>query len=150
MIFDSIENLERYSGAIPYLCAVKAFLEKHDPKTLEPGRYELVEGAYVNVSKYDVPEENKIFEAHRIFADLQYVVEGDEVMRRALLENCSDGNEYDRSGDYILYKAAKNPAELHLHAGEFLYFDTQDAHAPGIRGESTTVKKLIFKLPVKH
>ena len=47
--------------------------------TLAPGRHELPDGAYVNVFGYQT-KESGIYEAHRKYIDIHYVLEGSEII----------------------------------------------------------------------
>ena len=56
------------------------FLSKALSEGCENGRYELSGGAYANVSTYKTaPKEEKAFEAHRKYIDIQMIIRGNEI-----------------------------------------------------------------------
>ena len=65
------------------------FLRKALNEGCENGRYELSDGAYVNVSTYKTaPKEEKAFEAHRKYIDIQMILSGNELVAIESLEIC--------------------------------------------------------------
>ena len=148
MIRDRIENLGKYDGIVP-AGMIAEFLSENDAAALPCGRYELLDGAFVNVCDITENETYGKYEAHRCYSDLQFVVTGDEVVLRADIA-AGIGGEYARAGACILFDGGSGAYDrCHLTAGEFALFDPTDAHMPGLRGVSGHIRKLIFKLPVK-
>lgn len=148
MILDKIENLKKYTDAIPHSAEIADFLASNDVASLPAGRYEMTDGVFVNVS--DVQNgENNVYEAHRRYCDLQCVVIGDEYMKRCHIGACGDESDYSEKNDCILYKSAERETLCHVSEGEFAFFEPQDAHCPGICGSTPAVRKLIFKIPIK-
>ena len=46
------------------------------------------------------------FEIHRIYADVQYVVSGTEIMQTARMKDLTPLTEYDPKGDYHFFKTS--------------------------------------------
>lgn len=146
MILDCLVNLEKYEGVIPHAKKIAEFLRENDATALEKGRHDVTDTVYVNV--LDLTNgENTTYEAHRKYHDLQCIITGDERMRRCHITEVGDGGEYNEDGDYILFGSADKVSECHLFAGEFAFFEPEDAHCPGICGTAPTVRKLVFKIP---
>lgn len=87
MIFDFAANLDFYRnlGIEGRYAKAVDFLKSHDLKTLENGRHE-IDGmnVYANVMELEtVPWEEAKYESHRDYTDIQYIVEGCEVMTYA-------------------------------------------------------------------
>jgi len=83
MIIDAITQLSRYS--IPQKEKIIAFLKSRDLRSVPDGEHE-IDGRelFVRVMSYTPkPAAENKFEAHRVYADLQYVVEGVELMQTA-------------------------------------------------------------------
>ncbi len=132
----STEALDKY---IELLKSVKT-----DAK---PGRYELADGAYYLVSdivKQGNPED-KVFESHEKFIDIQYIFEGTESMEYADTSELTVTTPYDEGGDCTLYKG--KGIMLNFKAGNFAVFSPMDGHKPGCG--SDTSRKVIVKVPVK-
>lgn len=151
MIIDKLTSLEKYVGVIPHAAAIAKFLRERDCTALPAGRYDLeaTDGVFVNVC--DITNgKNDIYEAHRRYSDLQCLLKGDEIMKRCHIDDAADGEDYNREGDCILFKSGRYETTVHLNEGEFALFCPEDAHAPGTAGDAPSVRKLIFKIPVKE
>ena len=149
MISDKIENLNRYAAAIPALGAVAGFLAKNDAASLAPGRHEVADGVFVNVEEY-APGDNSLFEAHREYIDLQYLVAGDEEIDVINLGDGVPEKEYSPEIDASFCRESADApiAKLFVFAGSFAIFEPRDAHRPGMKYRADHVKKLIFKIKV--
>ena len=129
------------------------FLSKALCEGCENGRYELSGGAYVNVSTYKTaPKEEKAFEAHRKFIDIQMIISGNEVVTVESLEDMRSGKcimEYSDDCDAELYEMNSLGKDVPFGEGDVLVFYPEDAHAPGIMaGSPSEVHKAVVKLPV--
>ena len=87
MIFDEKQNLDFYRnlGIEGRYAKAVDFLKNTDLAALEPGKYEIDgKDVYANVSAYTtIPWEEAKYEAHEHYTDIQYVIEGSEVMTYA-------------------------------------------------------------------
>lgn len=149
MIYDDIRNAARY-GTLPHMEALRAFIQKNDCLNLPNGELEILgRDLFVRTAEYDTgPAEEKKFEAHQIYADLQWVVQGAESMgvsisgeRRVLIP-------YDGRADIHFFEEPEESFEVQVGAGQFTVFFPGELHKPGcwIRGVSRRVKKLVFKI----
>jgi biofilm protein TabA len=150
MIFDRIEDLSRH--ALPQTAAVLAFLKANDPVDLPVGEIEIRgRELFVRPSEYETkkPDEGK-FEAHRVYADLQYVVKGMEIMQTAPADALEQLTEYDPKGDYQFFKATSRISSQLVRTGEFMVFLPGEAHRPCCSPQDTpiVVKKLVFKIRI--
>mgnify|MGYP001768453260 CR=1 FL=1 len=151
MIHDSIKSLSKYN--LPMLEAIKAFLGKHDPLSLAGTEIE-IEGRelFVRPGAYKTrrPDEGR-FEVHRVYADLQYVVSGAEVMQSAPADALTMATEYDPQGDISFFTAQEDITSVVVRAGEFVVYFPGEAHRPmcqrGLGPEE--VRKLVFKIKIK-
>jgi len=150
MITDSIDHLKRY--AVPKTEAILRFIAEHDCMNLPDGEIE-IQGRelFVRVMSYvpKAPEENS-FEVHRIYADVQYVVAGVEIMQIACMKDLSILTDYEPQGDYQFFKSTGLSTDLIIGAGEFAVFYPDQPHRPSCIQEGFTglVKKLVFKVKI--
>ena len=88
------KNRERWDKAF-------SFLSKQNLASLDPGRYELDgEDLFVNVDEYVTRnEEVTKYEAHKKYADIQYLVAGEERIGVAPLENTTITDSYNSETD---------------------------------------------------
>ena len=136
-------NPERWEKAF-------SFLKSEDLAGLAPGRYEL-EGPdlFVNIDEYVTKnEEEARFEAHRKYADIQYLVSGEEKIGVTALKNTSEIVPYDREKDIAFYTANENNFRL-ATPGKFFVFFPDDAHRPCVRTSGNNkVRKVVIKVRI--
>ena len=118
---------------------------------LPDGRYEIQgDDVYALVQSYEtVPSSEKKYEAHRIYADIQYVAAGVETIHYAPTAALTATTDYDPAKDYQLYADPVAATPLHLPPGSFAIFLPHDGHKPGcLNGSSCRVKKVVVKVRV--
>ena len=147
MIVCPFKDLGRYAAIIPGLEeAVAACKEITDftPRTvqLSGGNKILVQ---VNTTK--VFNEKMESEAHRDYLDIQYIVEGEEVIGWAPLETLTLSGEFNTAKDKGMYAG---PVDM-VRVGEgycYVVFP-EDAHMPHLcTVDPKEIKKLVLKLKV--
>jgi len=81
MIYDSLTNAALYRGLGPRFTLAFDFLAEFDPAT-PPGRISLDDdNVYALVQSYQtITAASRPFEAHRAYADIQFVAEGEEII----------------------------------------------------------------------
>jgi biofilm protein TabA len=139
-------------NTIPKAVAILKFIAGHDCARLDDGEIE-IEGRqlFVRVMSYTPkPAAENRFETHRIYADVQYVVSGTELMQTANASDLTPLTDYDQKQDYQFFKASGPMTDLIVKAGEFAVFYPNQAHRPACLFEGYTgpVKKLVFKVKV--
>ena len=148
MILDTINNAATYAGLHAGIdLALKAVAE-YTPDNYVTGRIEIDgDKVFLNRNAYATGDPS-IFEAHRDYIDVMYMVEGEEtiyVKPTSQLSNIT--KEYDPAGDALLADFDADATPVHLTAGSFVILYPQDAHAPGCKyGESKNVKKIVGKV----
>lgn len=84
------------------------------------------------------------WEAHRMYADVQYVVSGVEQMGVANVADAREVEPYDAARDVAFFE----PGERYItvRAGMFAIFTPDDVHAPcGAAGKPAPVRKIVVK-----
>jgi len=150
MITDKIDLLMRY--AVPQSEAILKFMAKHDCSQLPDGEME-IEGRelFVRIMSYTPkPSSENRFETHQVYADLQYVVSGAEIMQTARLGDLTPSTDYDKVGDYRFYQQTGFVNSIVVGQGEFAVFYPQEAHRPSCLFEAYhgIVKKMVFKIKI--
>ena len=80
MIYDTIENARLYKGMNPHLDKAIEFMLTQDLDALPMGRTE-IDGSNVFCNKMEaqtMPAEEKLFEMHRVYMDIQIDLQGSE------------------------------------------------------------------------
>jgi YhcH/YjgK/YiaL family protein len=125
-----------------------SFLRDTDLSGLEPGRYEL-EGTdvFVLINEYSTRDEKDTrLEAHRNYADIQYVIKGKELMGLCPLTRASESVPYDETKD-IFFLESDDQTILKAGPDRYFVFFPADVHRPSIKdGEKAFVKKAVVKV----
>lgn len=135
------QNPERWQKAF-------AFLKTEDLSNLATGRYEL-DGSdlFVNIDGYITKDEEVArFEAHRKYADIQYVVSGEERIGITPLEKTTVTIPYNEEKDIVFLET---PAFEYRAASpeRFFVFFPEDAHCPGVKiMKNSFVRKVVVKV----
>ena len=150
MIIDAIHNIKRYRFSPVLLrrgLALLSRLKDDIPEgvTQYPGGIKVMVSAYVTK-----PRDDGIFESHRKFIDIQYLLKGREIIRWAPVKGLPVKSRYDAKKDIALYKYSGESIPLSIKKGVFAVFFPEDAHNPGLafRSVSCRVKKIVVKIPV--
>jgi YhcH/YjgK/YiaL family protein len=88
------------------------------------------------------------FEAHRQYLDIQYLVEGEEIIFWKHSSQLAATMPYDDAKDFWLGQAATRDAvSVHLTAGQLAVFFPTDAHAAMYAADKPgTLKKIVIKI----
>lgn len=124
------------------------FAAKAVAEDLERGRYELGQGIYGSVSEVaPTIEENDLFEAHRKYVDLHYIISGCQKMKIGFTEKLTF-HGYTEEKDYVKVSGAPH-STVNLTAGTAICLFPNDAHGLLITGSEEKIKKIFFKIPVE-
>ena len=148
MILDTIQNAASYAGLHAGIDLALKAEAAYTPENYETGRIEIDgDNVFLNRLAYETGDPS-IFEAHRAYIDVMYMVEGEETIYVKPTDKLqSITKEYDPEGDALLADFEKDATAVHLTAGSFIVLYPQDAHAPGCKyGESKNVKKIVGKV----
>lgn len=154
MIKDNIKNANLYYKLSPLLEAGLKYLENTDFSTIPLGKYEILsDEVYAMVQDYSskLKSEGK-FEAHKKYVDIQYVVEGEELIGVSNVSNFTDATDYSEEKDivFLVPKIDCSHDFIKLKKNEFAIFTPDDAHMPSIAVETPAyVKKVVVKVAAK-
>ncbi len=142
------KTAERLQTLHPRFEAALNALKQLAESNPENGRHE-IDGDCIFATVYTYQSktrDQKKFEIHKDYIDIQYIVKGAEVMDEAPLETLVPLGDY--KPDVQLFKAGEDHCPATVHAGEFALFFPHEAHAPGIAVNNvpTEVKKIVVKV----
>ncbi len=152
MIVSDLKTLREQVVLTPNLATAIDWLIEHGNDAL-PLERQIVDGdkVYVEVQAYDTVEGDEWkFEGHRTYLDIQYVVEGAEIIGWASIDDVEVTTPYVEEHDYWLGRVApENATAVKLHAGQLALLYPEDAHAPRrAAGASAPVRKLVVKVAI--
>ena len=128
------------------------FLAETDLATIETGRYELQgENLFVNVDEYVTKnEEDTRYEAHRKYADIQYLVAGNERIGVLPLQKTTVTEPYDSEKDIMFMEADEDNYRLADQQKFFIFFP-EDAHRPGLKTDKNIpIRKVVVKVRINQ
>lgn len=149
MVVDEIRNASVYYGLGPGIETALRYVRDTDFSGIEPGRYEIGGGCYAMVQDYTTaPREEKRWEAHRGYIDVQFVASGAEVIGYANIKALRVIEDYDAVKDVAWFEG--DGSFVATGVGTFVILYPEDAHMPGVAvGTPEPVRKVIVKIPVQ-
>jgi len=96
---------------------------------------------------YSKERKKCFFESHRQYIDVQFILEGEEIIEVANKDNMIVDFNYNENMDLLKYKTTSNSSILKLKKGDVAIFFPQDAHMPCVKLEnSVKVVKTVVKV----
>lgn len=144
---DAREFYHQYNANKAYWDKAFAFIKEHDLKTLSNGTHEIDgENVFASVTESPSKDFDKTnWESHRNYVDIQYVIDGKELIGVNPVSKSTVTHPYDGKKDAANYTADGKIYEA--TPGTFFIFFPTDAHRPNITpGGNKVVKKLVIKV----
>lgn len=150
MIIDTLKNAQLYYGLGPKFVKAFEYLQQTDFSKVEKGKYE-IDGTniFAIVNEYDtISTEGEQMESHKQHIDVQYIVNGEELIGHDFLRNQTPSKAYDETADFMLF--GETPTFFSkLEQGMFAIFFPTDLHMPNIRvTDPVPVKKVVIKINI--
>jgi YhcH/YjgK/YiaL family protein len=148
MVIDKIENYRLYSKLTKRLAKGFEFIIDTDLVAIEPGKYQIEnDDIFAIVQEYDTKEvKDSVLEGHHKYIDIQYIIQGVELMGFTPLTNQVIVEE-DLEKDYTFYEG--DTSFLRVEEGMFTLFFPEDLHRPGVKADKISkVKKVVVKVKI--
>ena len=148
MILDTLDHANSYCALGRGIANALQMLREGEVIQRPVGRYDFDDRLYMMTQEYDTRRRaDGVWEAHRRYVDLQFVVSGLELMGRANVGALTSRKTYDAALDVELFDGTGD--FLHVPANSFAIFYPQDAHMPCMaEDEPSPVRKIVFKIAV--
>lgn len=132
---------ETVSEAIKYIKSL-------DTDKLDLGKYVVNENFYYTFQEYPTkPESECKTESHRQYIDIQYIVEGSEIMKISDISRLEQISEYDSEKDIMFWKPDHNAASVELVKGSVVVLYPNHAHMGCVmKDEPCGVRKIVGKV----
>jgi len=131
MIYDTLAHAAQYKGLHPNLDKALDFLCTGGLAALPDGRVDIDgEAVFANLMSYTTLADNPTPENHRKYADIFFLLEGEEEVGVCPLETVGEPVREDPDHDIWLHRA--DTVRLPLGGERFLVLFPGDAHAPSI------------------
>ena len=148
MIYDKVENMSLYFDRLKGFEKIEKAYNEFINNPIKEGRIDIDgDNLWCNVASYTVNPDNPLkYEAHREYADVQVMVDGEEVFGWANTKECNVTEDFKEGCD-IAFMDAPNGQFFELRKGYFAVFFPEDAHAPCRKSENAdTAHKLVYKV----
>lgn len=150
MIFDTISNKHNYRSD-KLLSKALDYLEQTTVATMPQSSVVLInEVMFANpITLISKPENDCMFEAHKKFIDLHYILDGVEGIATANLSMLKETVPFNSEQDIGFYTGAKD-GQYFLKPGQFMVCWPSEAHKIAIMKDNPgTIKKLVVKIRVE-
>lgn len=152
MILDTLEHIKNYKNVLHFMEEITAFIERAKSENLPKGRYELKgNDLFAMIQEYEtksVADGN--LEAHKQYADLQYMLEGEEVIYASAVEKLSVMEDRTPKEDILFFQEQGGDVQAKLTKDMFGIYFPHDAHQPCCYVSTPGyVKKIVFKIKIK-
>jgi biofilm protein TabA len=151
MIIDRLDNRDATLEVSPRVLQALDYLRSTDLRSLPVGRHDLDgDRLFALVQEYTPrAAQDCVWEAHRKYIDVQYVVQGVERMGVANIAQMRIREPYDPARDVAFF--APGSDYIMVAAGSFAIFWPEDVHSPGVSVDDTApaaVRKVVVKAAV--
>lgn len=150
MIVDYIENISKYGDLVPEsVLNFIAKLEGDYTSVFQGSKKKIIDEK--NYANFDVYSPKTIdlcrFEAHKKYADIQIMLNGEERIDIINTDGLSVSDEYDEQKDVMFFKPPEKAADkIVLSKGKFVLIYPYEAHCPQIKTTSDNVEKVVVKV----
>lgn len=149
MILESLQNADGISALGKRFAQAISFLRRPDLMSLADGKYPIDgDAVFASVQGYTTkPYDQCVWEAHRKYADVQYIMVGRESFGYAPIETMRITKEYDPVKDVMFLEGSG--IVIPVEAGNLLVFAPHDVHRPCIAADQPmAIRKVVVKVAV--
>ena len=150
MLATSIDLVSKYDYLSEKFKAAYKWLEEHDVKNMEDGKYVVMDGVFAMVQRYETIDFSEArFESHKEYFDIQYIADGKESFGMALVKDCKL-NESVPDNDVYFYDTPDFFTQVNLKAGDLIVVPPEEVHQPRAcyNNEKMTVVKVVVKVKI--
>ncbi len=150
MIIGTLKNPEHYIGFGEGVVKAIQYMIDYDPQSLPLGKHSIDgDNIYYTVSEdKTVRADEKFFEAHKKFIDIQITLSGEEWYGYNCVDNLKEEIPYNPDKDAAFYSGGGE--YFRVPEGQFVLFMPEDAHNPCVYfNKQGCVKKIVIKIKIK-
>ena len=151
MIKNSLKYTKNYYNLSNKIRLGLEFLENNNLKNFENGKYQILnDEVYINIQDYNTKPENQgKWEAHRKYIDIQFMIEGSELIGVGEIQDFKTIESYDEKKDVEFLSSNLTQQFIKMTEGDFIILYPYDVHMPQISVDSSSyVKKAVVKVCV--
>ena len=150
MIFDSIKNKDNYKYNKNIYAALNFLSSLKDGELPNTNTILIPNQLFCNpVHLTSKPEEECIYEAHRKYIDLHYIVEGVEKIATSDISKLTSTQDYSQDND-IEFLTGQADGYYILNPKNFMVCFPNDAHKVAIMNNcASKISKIVFKIAME-
>lgn len=147
MIHDLLANVSRYVGLGPRFDAGLAFLRSKAANASTKRNDIAGNDVFALVQQYDTAAPSGLkFEAHRLYADIHFMLAGEEMIELAPTDALLESRPYSEKEDAALF-TGRSAGSLLLRPGQFVVLYPGEGHKPGcLVDKPESVRKVVVKV----
>lgn len=151
MLLSNHQDLQKLSQILQQLTLVNDFIANWKKAPFDFKEKQLSDKVLVRLLTYQTGDfQDRNWEAHKREIDLHVILEGEEQIYFAGSESLVPGDYHQEEDYYPLTGNSQNfvllSADQELSPNDSLIIWLDEAHKTGVSANSTTVKKLVFKI----
>lgn len=150
MILGNLNDVDLQNNIPDQIWNALNFVRENDLSKLEDGRYDIDgDNLFINIMTVDsVSKDSKYCELHHNYADIQILINGEELMEYATSKEAFIPiTEYDFTTDFQSIDPADGISTLILKPNMFAVFYPNEPHKPTcFIHESKTIRKAVLKV----
>ncbi len=149
MIKNSLKYTKNYYNLSEKIKLGLEFLENHDLKSMENGKYEILsDDVFINVQEYNSkPEQDGKWEAHRKYIDIQVLIKGSEKIGVGEIQDFTTTEAYDEERDVEFLTTNAPQQFITMRENDYIILYPYDVHMPQISiDKPSAVKKAVVKV----
>lgn len=149
MIKNSLKYTKNYYNLSEKIKLGLEFLETHDLKAMENGKYEILgEDVFINIQEYtSKPETDGKWEAHRKYIDIQVLIKGSEKIGVGEIQDFTTTEAYDEEKDVEFLTTNSSQQFITMRENDYIILYPYDVHMPQISiDKPSAVKKAVVKV----
>ena len=117
------------------------YLKKQDLAALEVGTYKVNDDFYFMIQEYETkPAENCRLETHNCYADIQWIISGEEEIDTVSRTGLEADEEYDEKRDVAFWKEPEEMCQSILTTGSYAVLPPGQRH-PKFQTEKRAIKQ---------
>ncbi len=152
MLYGTMDYVDMYELPFPLPTAIYFLREK--AAKLADGRHELPDGMYIEIKHYSpAPAEERPYESHILYADVQVVLEGEEEIHvLPYSDSLPVKEDLLAERDIAFYtdpEVTPDRRVFTMTPGYFLFLTPNDVHKAECRTTVEFGRKAILKIPLK-
>ncbi|MEG1806011.1 MAG: YhcH/YjgK/YiaL family protein [Clostridia bacterium] len=146
MIYDKLNNLNKYFNNNKVMSKLSRFLEDNDVYSFPDGKYKIDgDNLFVVLMSYNAKDKNECkLESHEKYIDIQAILSGEEKIEYVKNDESKSLEPYNEEKDIQFFEGSG--IELNVKESEFVLFMPKECHRPSYNVTPNAIRKMLVKI----